>query len=156
MTIRPATASDYGPIARLLDAAFGRPDEARLVAALRSGKAMAREWVLANDKEEIRAYLALVHMVEPRGWYALAPVAVAPGSQGLGLGGRLIHAALEVVEGPVVVLGEPGYYTRFGFSVGRAANLVSPYPLDVTAIYEPDPSGPPPLLRLVYAPAFGA
>ncbi|MBL3570277.1 hypothetical protein BV509_18445 [Rhodovulum sulfidophilum] len=156
MTIRPATASDYGPISRLLEAAFARPDEARLVEALRLGKAMAREWVLANDKEEIRAYLALVHMVEPRGWYALAPVAVAPGSQGLGLGGRLIHAALDVVEGPVVVVGDPAYYTRFGFSVGRAANLVSPYPLEVTALYERAPADSPPLARLVYAAPFGA
>ncbi|MBN2905959.1 MAG: N-acetyltransferase [Rhodobacteraceae bacterium] len=156
MTIRPATASDYGPISRLLEAAFGQPDEARLVKALRADGAMARELVIASDDETIRAYLALVHMQEPRGWLALAPVAVAPGSQGLGLGGRLIHAALEVAEAPVVVLGEPRYYTRFGFSVGRACGLVSPYPLEYTALFEPDPQGEPPVARLVYARAFGA
>lgn len=156
MTIRPATATDYGAIARLLEAAFGQPDEARLVEALRAEGAMAREWVIANPHEEIRAYLALVRMKEPEGWLALAPVAVEPGSQGLGLGGRLIHTALGVVESPVVVLGEPDYYARFGFSVGRAAQLVSPYPLEYTALYEPDPSGEPPVARLVYADAFGA
>ncbi|MGC9420542.1 MAG: GNAT family N-acetyltransferase, partial [Rhodovulum sp.] len=107
MTIRPATASDYGPIARLLEQAFGRPDEARLVEALRAEGAMAREMVIATGAEDIRAYLALVRMTEPTGWLALAPVAVAPASQGLGLGGRLIHAALEVAAAPVVVLGEP-------------------------------------------------
>ncbi|ARE40280.1 GCN5-related N-acetyltransferase [Rhodovulum sp. P5] len=138
-----------------MEEAFRQPDEARLVEALRSEKAMARELVIANDKEEIRAYLALVHMKAPAGWLALAPVAVAPGSQGLGLGGRLIHAALGVADGPVVVLGDPGYYARFGFSVARAQNLVSPFPLDHTALREPDTSGPPPEQHLVYASAFG-
>jgi len=156
MTIRPASASDYRPIGTLLRAAFGQEDEARLVEALRAEGAMARELVIANENEEIRAYLALVHMKEPRSWLALAPVAVAPGSQGLGLGGRLIHAALGVAEAPVVVLGEPDYYARFGFSVGRASRLISPYPLEYTGVYEPDPSGDPPIARLVYAEAFGA
>jgi len=156
MTIRPATAADYGPVSYLLRAAFGGPNEARLVEALRRDGAMARELVIAGEQEVIRAYLALVRMTEPQGWLALALVAVAPGSQGLRLGGRLIHAALEVAEAPVVVLGEPAYYARFGFSVGRAAQLVSPYPLEYTALYEPDPSGDPPVARLVYAEAFGA
>ena len=156
MTIRPVSAADFGPIARLLESAFGRPDEARLVEALRDEGAMAREMVIAGEYEVIRAYLALVRMKEPARWLALAPVAVAPGSQRLGLGGRLIHAALEVAEAPVVVLGDPAYYARFGFSVGRASRLVSPYPLEYTALYEPDPSGDPPVARLVYADAFGA
>ncbi|SIO46351.1 putative acetyltransferase [Rhodovulum sp. ES.010] len=156
MTIRPATATDYGAIARLLTDAFGRPDEARLVEALRADGAMAREMVIVTGAEEVRAYLALVRMVEPEGWLALAPVAVAPASQGLGLGSRLIHAALEVAEAPVVVLGEPGYYARFGFSVGRAARLVSPYPLEYTGLHEPSVEGEPPVARLVYPRAFGA
>ena len=103
MTIRPATAADYGPVSYLLRAAFGGPNEARLVEALRRDGAMARELVFAGEHEVVRAYLALVRMTEPQGWLALAPVAVAPGSQGLGLGGRLIHAALGVAEAPVVM-----------------------------------------------------
>jgi putative acetyltransferase len=49
----------------------------------------------------------------------MAPVSVAPGRQGQGIGSRLIRQALQQlkalgVEG-VVALGEPDYYTRFGF-----------------------------------------
>jgi putative acetyltransferase len=52
-------------------------------------------------------------------WVGLAPVAVSPECHGQGIGSALIRAGLEAVRGQgvqgCVVLGEPAYYTRFGF-----------------------------------------
>ncbi len=53
------------------------------------------------------------------GWCGLGPIAVAPEHQDRGVGSRLMHAALvrlrEDGAAGCVVLGEPGYYGRFGF-----------------------------------------
>lgn len=52
-------------------------------------------------------------------WYGLGPVSVSPDFQGRGIGGALIRAGLErlraVGAAGCVVLGEPHYYSRFGF-----------------------------------------
>lgn len=54
------------------------------------------------------------------GWYGLGPVSVAPEQQGRGIGTLLITEALSRLRAlgaaGCVVLGEPGYYSRFGFS----------------------------------------
>jgi putative acetyltransferase len=62
---------------------------------------------------------------------ALAPLAVAPAWQGQGFGAALVRAGLEgcrerhVVA--VVVLGDPGYYGRFGFRAEAARGLRTPW-----------------------------
>lgn len=53
------------------------------------------------------------------GWQGLGPISVAPARQGQGVGSRLMREALRVLRekgaAGCVVLGEPGYYGRFGF-----------------------------------------
>lgn len=53
------------------------------------------------------------------GWYGLGPVSVVPEQQGKRIGTMLITQALEELRtsgaAGCVVLGEPGYYSRFGF-----------------------------------------
>ena len=51
-------------------------------------------------------------------WLALGPVSVRPGRQREGIGSRLIESGLEQVRRGArgcVLLGDPGYYGRFGF-----------------------------------------
>lgn len=52
-------------------------------------------------------------------WHGLGPVSVLPAYQGRGGGSRLVREALRALrEGGAfgcVVLGEPGFYSRFGF-----------------------------------------
>lgn len=56
---------------------------------------------------------------------ALAPVAVLPKAQGMSIGSALIRYALGCAgQMPTIVLGDPGYYGRFGFT---PAKLDSPY-----------------------------
>jgi putative acetyltransferase len=54
-----------------------------------------------------------------RGWYGLGPVSVVPEHQTQGIGGLLVNKALERLKGlganGCVVLGNPEYYSRFGF-----------------------------------------
>jgi putative acetyltransferase len=61
----------------------------------------------------------------------LGPLAVAPARQRSGIGRALVDAGLDRLRGAgvarVFVLGDPGYYRRFGFAPERA--VTPPYPL---------------------------
>jgi putative acetyltransferase len=54
-------------------------------------------------------------------WFGLGPVSVAPEHQRRGVGSRLVREALRILRergaAGCVLLGEPGYYSRFGFRV---------------------------------------
>ena len=55
------------------------------------------------------------------GWFGLGPISVVPEHQRRGVGSRLMCEALRILleDGAAgcVVLGEPRYYSRFGFQV---------------------------------------
>jgi putative acetyltransferase len=61
----------------------------------------------------------------------LAPVGVLPEYQGRGIGTRLIREGLEACREAgyvaVVVLGEPDYYSRFGFEQASGKGLGNEY-----------------------------
>lgn len=116
----------------LLTAAFGGKAEAELVHKLRKSRALAGEQVLPLG-DQIVGYYALSNMVAPKGWLALAPVAIAPEFQRHGYGKRMIGMLSEwarLSRSTVVVLGDPAFYGRAGFLSDRAKNLRSAYPND--------------------------
>lgn len=122
--IRPARAGEDAAIDALLRQAFEGEDEARLVRRLREDGDLAVSLVAAAAGA-ICGHLALSPISGDIPALALAPVAVAPGAQRRGIGAALIRAAIALAgDRPVVVLGEPAYYSRFGF---RPARLASPY-----------------------------
>lgn len=53
------------------------------------------------------------------GWYGLGPVSVLPALQRRGIGKALIHEGLAALQAlgaaGCVLVGDPGYYERFGF-----------------------------------------
>ncbi len=63
----------------------------------------------------------------------LAPLAVIPAFQNLGVGGKLISAGVDIlVQNDVslaFVLGYPDYYTRYDFEPARGFGLYAPYPI---------------------------
>jgi putative acetyltransferase len=73
----------------------------------------------------------LSRMKAPLRALGLAPVSVTPDRQRSGIGSLLIRTALERAtrEGwnAVIVLGDPAYYTRFGFDAALASGFESPY-----------------------------
>lgn len=136
--IRREIASDAAAIERVLCAAFPSHGEARLVEALRvSGK--LRVSLVALTEGEIVGYVAfspatldppndLVRLL------GLAPVAVHPTFQRRTVGSLLVERGLEECRGlsvdAVVVLGEPEFYSRFGFRRASALGLGNEYGAD--------------------------
>ncbi|SFB98457.1 putative acetyltransferase [Bosea sp. CRIB-10] len=133
--IRTATPADAEAIAALNRAAFGGEEEVGIVERLRGDGLVAVELVAEQGGAIIGHILLswLPTVIDGRSVkaLALAPMAVRPGLQKQGIGGRLIAAALDQARAAgaqaVIVLGHPGYYPRFGFSAALAQNLASPF-----------------------------
>lgn len=152
--MRPLRVSDVAAVDGLLRAAFPGDEEAGLVTRLRAAGEMEAEIVLPWEGAVI-GYLALSRLLAPAGWLALAPVAIAPAWQRRGLGARLVARTMQLmaIKGKTtVVLGEPGFYGRCGFSSARAAALTSPYPIAYTLLARPGEDIPQETLR--YPAAF--
>ncbi|MCG3268016.1 GNAT family N-acetyltransferase [Yoonia sp. I 8.24] len=133
---RDLRAGEEPAVDALLRDAFPTSDEARLVAKLRKARAIAGETVLPWE-HTIIGYFALCYMVKPKGWLCLAPVAIHPDVQGRGYGKRMLGMLTEwarLTKTPIVVLGDPAFYQRAGFSSALAQNLKSPYPIANTLI----------------------
>jgi putative acetyltransferase len=115
--------------------AFGRPDEADLVDGLRSEGAVLQSLVAEVDQRIVGHVLFSRMSIETStssvSAAALAPVAVLPDYQRRGIGGQLIRCGLDLLrtqgEQIVIVLGDPDYYSRFGFSREKARSLESPF-----------------------------
>jgi putative acetyltransferase len=135
MELRPAEPDDAAGIRVVHIAAFPTSAEADLVEAL-DREDDAAVSLVAVRQGEIVGHVLLSRMAvtgdgAPFRALGLAPVGVLPGYQGGGIGAALIHGGLAIAratgEDLVFVLGEPEYYTRFGFSAEAAAPFASPY-----------------------------
>ena len=127
--VRREGEADVAAIHDLNVAAFdGRDEEADLVDALRDSGDLVLSLV-AVDQTEVVGHIGFSRVTieterGPEGGIALAPVGVHPQRQGVGIGRRLIETGLEELrrldESVVLVVGNPLYYSRFGFSTELA------------------------------------
>ncbi|WP_405115187.1 N-acetyltransferase [Micromonospora sp. NBC_01405] len=143
LRLRPEGPADTGPVRRVLAAAFARPDvstppEVALVGELRDTDAWVPELAMvAEHGGEVVGYALLTRVrvgAEGGGTVpalVLGPVAVAPHRQRVGHGTAVVQAALdaatELGERLVVVLGDPAFYRRFGFTRADRMGLTSPW-----------------------------
>ena len=126
ISIRKEQASDIQSIddvtvAAFLNAPHTGHTEQFIVKALRRSGALSVSLV-ADDAGSIVGHVALspVSISDgSQGWYGLGPISVEPNTQGMGIGSKLMHAALAELKSinanGCVLLGDPGYYLRFGF-----------------------------------------
>lgn len=90
------------------------------------------------------------------GWFGLGPVSVRPDRQRRGIGTALIRRGLARLDalgaGGCVVLGDPGYYGRFGFEADPALVYAgAPSRFFQRLVIAP----PPPTGEVRFHPAFG-
>jgi putative acetyltransferase len=127
---RPERPGDRQAILEIHRAAFGGDVEPKLVDALHDSGDAEISLVAVADGEVI-GHVLFSRLDAPLRALALAPVAVAPERQRQGVGSDLIGAGLCTAKQAgwqaVFVLGEPAYYTRFGFDVDAAKSFDCPY-----------------------------
>lgn len=126
-TIRLELPSDAAAIHAVTTAAFlNAPHTAHteqfIVAALRKAGALTISLV-AEQGGEIVGHVALSPVLISNGatdWYGLGPICVKPELQRKGIGSLLMQAAIQRLRergaAGCVLVGDPMYYSRFGFT----------------------------------------
>ena len=163
MLIRREGETDAEAIRAVTAAAFARPGapghappEVRLVDELRASRAWipALSLVATGPDGDVTG-----HVLCTRGHVgdvpvlALGPLAVRPDRQRAGVGSALVHAVLgagdALGEPLVALLGDPGYYGRFGFRLGREYRITPPvadwqphFQIRLLTAYRPSVRGP--------------
>jgi putative acetyltransferase len=138
IAIRLETPGDEPGVRHVHELAFPGPEEALIVDAIRSLAPAGWQSVVAEDRAgRIVGHVLLSPCpVEDEAGdrvaevLALGPIGVLPEVQFRGVGSALIAASvsLAVARGvpAIVLLGQPGYYPRFGFGSARAQGLEPP------------------------------
>ena len=168
-SLRPEQAIDLDQIHELHRVAFGRPAEAELVDAIRSGSDFIPGLSLvavADDGSVLGHVLVSRIALDPDDGtgrvdaLALAPLAVLPPHAGRGIGTALTAAALEVADAReepfVAVLGSPAFYGRFGFEPAAEHGVDGPYADagDPFQVLPRPAAGPVPAGMLIYPAMF--
>jgi len=132
MKIRKLTPEEYPKVSALLQQAF--PDskyEVRLFENLHKNEKHLNEWICIHHEKPLNEWIcihrnkAVAYIAYSNAFYGkevfglhLAPLAVAPQNQNQGIGSELLSFSLrqkEIKEKTIFVLGDPKFYTKFGF-----------------------------------------
>ena len=135
VSVRAERPSDREAVCAVHVAAFGGDAEAELVRRLHTdGDVLFGLVAVVEDRIVGHILFSLLPLETARGTIpaaALAPLAIAPGWQGRGIGASLVREGLarcrERRIDAVVVLGDPAYYGRFGFRADTARGVLSPW-----------------------------
>jgi predicted N-acetyltransferase YhbS len=134
--IRAERTSDVVAREALLDACFGANRHMRTCQRLRDGRVPAEGLALsAVARGRLVGTVRLWH-VSAGGVPALmlGPLAVDAASRRFGVGAALMDQALAVAaqrgQGAVILLGDPLYYARFGFTTEKTGELRLPGPFE--------------------------
>lgn len=153
MLIRTEAPADILAIDRLLKLAFDTSAEADLVMRLRENGRRTLSLVACNDEGEVIGHILFTPVTlagEDFNWQGLAPLAVHPNYRQQGIGSQLVKEGLTSLldfDYPAcVVLGDPNYYSRFGFVASEEYQLscqwdVPPGVFQVVSLVEGEFSG---------------
>ncbi len=122
MLIRTEIGVDAAGIDTLLRRSFATAAEAELVHQLREDGLLTLGVVATDDEGQVLGYAAFSPVTlqgEDKQWVALAPLAVDESVRKQGIAQQLIYEGLDTLNefgyASVVVLGDPAFYSRFGF-----------------------------------------
>lgn len=163
MEIRAEQPGDEAAIRAVVEAAFAGAEhsdgtEGEIVERLRAARALTLSLV-AVEGGAVVGHVAISPVTingANLGWFGLGPVAVSPDRQARGIGSGLVRDTLLRLEADgargCVVLGEPGYYGRFGFNADDRLRYPGPPPIFFQALSF---RGGVPTGTVAYHPAFG-
>jgi putative acetyltransferase len=130
-TFRSEQIGDEAAIRGLNEQAFGQPNEANLVDALRERSAFVLSMV-ATDNDVVVGHVLFTEVIVTEAdsqfkALGLGPMAVLPSYQRRGIGSGLLECALdkcrELDYHAAVVIGHPEFYSRFGFVPARLKGI---------------------------------
>jgi predicted N-acetyltransferase YhbS len=127
--------ADVAPREALLDRAMGRVRVLKPSEQLRRGRLPASGLALvARERGKLVGSVRLWN-IDAGGKPALllGPLAVDPAAQGAGVGSALMEMALsraaQLGHRGIILVGDPEYYERFGFTAAPTGNLLMPAPV---------------------------
>jgi predicted N-acetyltransferase YhbS len=135
VTIRTERSTDIAAREDILDSAYGTERFIKPSAKLRAGRLPADGLALvALERGRVVGTVRLWNVDAGPGRPALllGPLAVACDAQGRGIGAKLVRRALRDARRrgheAVLLVGDAGYYGRFGFSAEKTGRLRMPGP----------------------------
>jgi putative acetyltransferase len=138
MYIRKASDSDLNNILSVLHKRFGHGKEVGMVKALLvDPNAKPILSLIAFKDQQAVGYILFTkaHLTKRKETTVisiLAPLAIVPNTQ-QGIGGKLIESGLQILSDSgvdlVFVLGDPDYYSRYGFCPAANIGFSAPYPI---------------------------
>jgi predicted N-acetyltransferase YhbS len=135
--IRHERLADIDAREALLDVAFGESRYRKSSERLREDRLPAEglSFIASEGKRVIgTARLWNVAIGDGKQALLLGPVAVAPDCRSRGLGGAMVRRAIQAARklgyGAIVLVGDPEYYNRFGFSGEKTGALWMPGPFE--------------------------
>lgn len=164
LVVRKELSSDAAAVHDLTRAAFlNAPHTAHteqfIVDALRKAGALAISLV-AEQEGEVVGHVAVSPVLisdGSKGWYGLGPISVKPELQRKGIGSLLMQSALCLLQeqgaAGCVLVGDPAYYSRFGFKP-RSSLILSDVPPEYFQALSFGPSFPSGVVT--FHEAFGA
>lgn len=164
MNIREEKESDIGAITQVTIAAFrdhpfSRQTEHFIIQALRKAGALTLSLVAEIEGRIVgHAAFSPVTMSDGTpGWYGLGPISVLPARQREGIGNALMAEGLSRLKAlgaqGCALVGDPHYYTRFGFR-NHAALVHEGVPPEVFLVLPFNSHVPE--AQVVFHPAFQA
>jgi predicted N-acetyltransferase YhbS len=135
-------------VEKLLDDAFGANRHQRTAYLLRTAAPVIDllSFAATDDGSVIGSIQCWPISVGDTPLILVGPVAVAPDRQGQGIGHCLMQAALAAVkptDAPMVMIGDPEYYGRFGFRADGTACWILPGPWEPRRLLLRNPQAVP-------------
>jgi predicted N-acetyltransferase YhbS len=145
-TLLPLSGVSADAVENLLDDAFGSDRHQRTAYRLRQDMLVIEHlsFAVVEGGEVVGSIQCWPVSVAGVPLIVVGPVAVSPRRQNQGIGHRLMYATLDAIlaaDAPMVMIGDPEYYGRFGFVADRTGGWTLPGPWEPRRLLLRNPLG---------------